>query len=226
MISLNTIGKIFYSVMVVILFTVASIITVSNIDIPNGIKIFAVQSGSMEPTIHVGSIVITKPFQDYKVGDIVTFKTREEKLIKRPKQTTTHRIYEVKKNKGQLVIITKGDANNAPDINTITEDLILGKIIIIVPLLGFFVNFTKTFPGLIILIIIPATIIIYSELLNIKNETIRLLKERKERKERKLTTKERVEVAIGKEEIAVEKGIRKLLRKLPFFAKATKGKEK
>jgi hypothetical protein len=54
-------------------------------------------------------------------------------------------------------------------------------------------------------------LIIYSELLTIKNEVQRLLKEQKKRK---LTVKEKVELEIGEEEIKAEKGIKKLWKRL------------
>lgn len=219
-INFKLIGGIFYWIVLIVLLFVAGLTAISALNIPGNYKLFTVLSGSMEPTIKTGSIVIIKPQDNYKKGDIITFQD-----LNKPKTTITHRLQEIKKGETETVFITKGDANKAPDVNHITKKQILGKTLFSVPYIGFPVNFAKTKEGLILLIIVPAIIIIYSELMNIKNETIRLLKERKERK---LTAKEKVEVAIGKEEIAAEKGIKKLWRKLkiPSFVKSSEGKGK
>lgn len=60
-------------------------------------------SGSMEPTIRTGSLIIMKKEPDYKEGAIITY-DNGEKLI-------THRIVEKKGDK----IVTQGDANSLPD---------------------------------------------------------------------------------------------------------------
>ena len=47
---------------------------------------------------------------------------------------------------------------------------IIGKKIAAVPYLGFPISYAKTTPGLILLVIIPAVIIIYDEMQKIKKE--------------------------------------------------------
>lgn len=49
-------------------------------------------SGSMEPTIPTGSLIISKPVAQYQVGDIVTFKSPN---AKNSLDRTTHRIYDI-----------------------------------------------------------------------------------------------------------------------------------
>ena len=80
-----------------------------------GYSYLEVISGSMEPTISIGDIIIidTKD-NDYKVNDIVTFKDVNGSFV-------THKIVD-KTDKG---FITKGDANN-----TIDQDYIASKDII------------------------------------------------------------------------------------------------
>jgi len=202
---MKKITNIIYSVMVFILILVAGVVGASTLNIPGGIKLYSVQSGSMEPAIHTGSIVISKPSDNYQKGDIITFKAEKDRLVKNPRYITTHRIYEIKNIDGKEEYVIKGDANNTPDIELASKDLVLGKTIFSIPLLGYPVSFAKTREGLIILVIIPATIIIYSGLMNIKNEAKKLLKERRKRK---LTTKEK----IGKEIIAVEKDLGNVLK--------------
>lgn len=148
----------------------------SIIPIPGNYKIYTVLTGSMNPTIKTGSIVFIKPQKNYQLKNIVTFFTST------PKQTTTHRIVGVKTINHQQVFITKGDANKSDDFKNLPFQNILGKVVFSIPFLGYLISFSKTFTGLIILIVIPATIIIYSEIINIKNEVIRLVKKRRIKK--------------------------------------------
>lgn len=132
-----------------------------------GIKLLVVKSGSMEPTIKTGSMVIDKSEDNYQIGEIVTYKGREN-----PQETTTHRIINEEIQNEIKFFTTQGDANNAPDSEKVVQDRILGKVIFKIPYLGYLVAFTRTLPGLIIFIVVPATIIIYDEILNIKKEII------------------------------------------------------
>lgn len=171
----SLISNIIYWVFIGLLILVAGAATFSAMDIKNGMKIFTVQSGSMSPKIPIGSIVIIKPASSYKVGDIITFKSVKDLNEKNPKKTTTHRIVKIKFQKGKLQFITKGDANNAPDSQPVALKQILGKTVISLPLLGYLIGFANTQTGFIVLIVIPATIIIYSELLNIKKEIQKII---------------------------------------------------
>ncbi len=132
--------------------------------------VLVVLSGSMEPAIKTGSIVVIKPEIVYKIGDVVTFQNSDYLKV-----TVTHRIFSIKNGS----FVTKGDANKTPDIKEVSEKQILGKVFFVIPLLGYLVNFAKTQQGLIILIIIPSVIIVYNELINIKNEAVRLIRGRK-----------------------------------------------
>jgi len=148
---------------VVILFALFALS--SKIPIPGNYKLFTVMSGSMEPTIKTGSLVVVKPAKEYKVNDIITFKN-----LKDPKQTTTHRLIETKEEGGLTYGITKGDANNGPDSEKVYQNMIVGKVRFSIPYIGYPIAFSRTLPGLIIFVIVPATIIIYDEILKIKEE--------------------------------------------------------
>ena len=203
--------KIGYWFVVAVLVIIAAVAAISALDIPGGIKLYTVQSGSMAPAIPAGSLVLSKPADSYRVGDVITFKAEKDRLIKNPKYTTTHRIHEIKEIAlGQKEYVTKGDANDTPDSQAVAKDLVLGKTVFSIPLLGYPISFAKTREGLIILIVIPATMIIYSEILNIKNEAKRLIQERKKRK---LSGVEKAEVTVGKEVEKTEKGIKRLFKK-------------
>ncbi|MCX6766117.1 MAG: signal peptidase I [Candidatus Moranbacteria bacterium] len=177
------IGKIFkYTVntLLVALVLIGVLVVFSFIPFPGNYKVFTVMSGSMSPAIHAGSLIFVKPLADYNVGDVITRRTRD------PKITITHRIVskeeinspqlgpprlgEAGEAGGKIAFETKGDANDAPDGEKFTKEGIVGKAFISVPLLGYPVSYAKTTPGLILLIIIPAVIIIYDEMQKIRNE--------------------------------------------------------
>ncbi len=212
--------NIVYWLAITVLIVIATVTAISALNIPGGIKLYAVQSGSMAPTIPAGSLVVSKLADNYHVGDAITFKAEKDRLIKNPKFTTTHRIYDIKETAlGQIEYVTKGDANDAPDSQAVAEELVLGKTIFSIPLLGYPISFAKTREGLIILIVIPATMIIYSEILNVKNEAKRLIQKRKKRK---LSAVEKAEVVIGKEVEKTEKGIKRFFKKFKFRSKNKK----
>ena len=96
-------------------------VKILNKDYPNifGYTFFEIVSGSMSPTIEKGDMIIVKIDNDYKVGDIVSFK-EEDSII-------THRIVE----KGDNYYVTKGDANNTVD-NPIKKEQIIGRTVKIV----------------------------------------------------------------------------------------------
>ena len=138
-----------------------------------GLKMFAVKSGSMEPEVGKGSIVFTKPASEYMVGDIITYQ------ISNGSDYVTHRISGIEEDESKMYYRTKGDANSSEDFAAVSDDRIVGKLLFKVPYVGFFVQYTKTLPGLMLLIIIPATIIIYEEVKKIRIEAKEIIKKRK-----------------------------------------------
>jgi len=137
----------------------------SQLDFPGNYKILLVQSGSMSPAINTGDLVVVKPISKYQKGDIITFWSKEKINI-------THRIISIQDNQ----INTKGDANQVSDQDFIEKNQILGKVFYNIPNFGYIVFFIKSIPGLITLIIVPATIIIYQEFIQIKNTFIKMSK--------------------------------------------------
>lgn len=78
----------------------------------------------MVPTFEKGDIIIIKKQKEYNVGDIITYETEEQGT----KYLVTHRIIEINENG----YITKGDANNTKDEETIYENVIRGKLFLTV----------------------------------------------------------------------------------------------
>ena len=144
---------------------VALLLIVSVLPITGNYKIMTVISGSMEPAIKTGSVVIVKPASDYKIGDVITFGP-----YSRTKAPTTHRIYDMKIEGGNPVYITKGDVNNAPDAREIQKKDVVGKVLFDVPFVGYAVDFAKKPLGFALIIIVPAVIIIGDEIKKIYGE--------------------------------------------------------
>jgi len=157
--------KYLYYLFLTCIAAIALLLIVSAFPITGNIKFLTVLSGSMEPTIKMGSVVLVKPTDNYKIGDVITF--GEISKIKTP---TTHRIYEIKVQGSQPVYITKGDANNAPDTKEITGQDIVGKVWFTAPYVGYAVNTAKKPFGFMLIIIVPAMIIIWDETKNIFEE--------------------------------------------------------
>lgn len=174
--------KLIYWLVLTIVVVVAGLSAMSVLGIPQGLRTFVVQSGSMEPAIKTGSLVFVKPQSDYQVSDIITAKLDTNSDIKNPATTVTHRITDINTDDGNISYVTKGDANQSPDMNPRPKDMVIGKVILTLPYLGFPVGFAKTQTGFIIMIVIPATIIIYGELLKIKGEIVAIIKNKKNSK--------------------------------------------
>jgi len=96
-----------------------------------GMATFVVTGGSMEPTIHKGSLVIDQPVTADKLhlGDIITFDHYD--------QTTTHRIVGVEGSATGTMFSTKGDANQVTDPEPLTFPGRVGLVKLAVPGLGY-----------------------------------------------------------------------------------------
>ena len=98
-------------------------------------RLFIVLSSSMHPTIKAYDLIIVKNIDEYKVGDVITYKHDNTYI--------THRIVSI----SDKYITTIGDSNNIEDY-PIDKDNVVGKIVFN---LG---NFNRLFVVLIILIIL------------------------------------------------------------------------
>jgi signal peptidase I len=87
-------------------------------------------SGSMEPRIHSGDVIVTREVQpaDLTKGQVITTIDPDS-----PEKTRTHRVLE-RDSAGKIV--TKGDANREPDSTSVTNDAVLGLGVVRVPYVG------------------------------------------------------------------------------------------
>ena len=77
-----------------------------------GYEVKVVKSGSMEPSIQTGGIVIVSPTETktYAEGDVITFGTDNTGAV-----SVTHRVVEATGASRTAVYTTKGDANQEMD---------------------------------------------------------------------------------------------------------------
>jgi signal peptidase len=121
-----------------------------------GWRLDTVYSGSMEPAIMTGDLVVTRPVAtgDISVGDIITFATS--------KGLTCHRVASAESDPTRFV--TRGDSNDCPDPMEVTPENVRGKVVTHIPMAGYFSQFVKTPFGLIVTIVLPGLLIIGAEL--------------------------------------------------------------
>jgi signal peptidase len=132
----------------------------------------------MNPTISKGSLVIVnKKKTEFPQNDIITFKYPVNM-----QRTITHRIVGRVTESNYDYFVTKGDNNKENDPWKVTPDLIVGSVVLIIPTIGYLVEFISKPLGLVVLVIIPAMILIYKEIeviLNIITSNLRLTKHKK-----------------------------------------------
>ena len=126
--------KIIEKILLGIFIIIAIFLAIPLIPIQGNYIVKSVQSGSMEPAIKKGSVIVIIPSSDYKIGDVVTFKKNRTPI--------THRVVDIKK-KEINVYVTKGDANESLDMWEVYENDIIGKSVFSVPFLGYIVDFIK-----------------------------------------------------------------------------------
>ena len=101
------------------------------VPMPFGVGSAVVLSGSMEPAVSVGDLLIISEWNNYQVGDIVVYQSG--------RIAVTHRIVSISGDE----VITRGDANNAED-EPISLERIKGKVVMIIPCVGYLVRIIKT----------------------------------------------------------------------------------
>ncbi|MHA6260997.1 signal peptidase I SipW [Sporosarcina sp. CAU 1771] len=155
-------NNILTGILMVLLITVASLVVITKASGGEpqlfGYQIKTVLSGSMEPGIQTGSIIAVKTDIDknsFKEGDVITF-MEEEILI-------THRVTEVSGSGDSVLYRTKGDNNNAADMNPVMAQNVVAEYSgFTLPNVGYFVNFSQSKNGAFLLLIPGFLLLLYS----------------------------------------------------------------
>ena len=111
-----------------------------------GYQMYTVISGSMEPALPVGSLVYVKYQEPESIEkkDIIAFYGSNESS-----SIITHRVVYNKKLSGEFV--TKGDANKEKDMNPISYNQYMGKVVLMIPVIGGVAQTLTTGSGKIVL---------------------------------------------------------------------------
>jgi signal peptidase I len=125
------IGRGFGAVLVVVV--VAAAVAVAGVPAATGATALTVLSGSMEPSLPVGSTVVVRPRPATEIvaGDVVTFTDRDE--AGGEARVVTHRVIAVEPGPR---FRTKGDANDAPDPGVVEAADVQGVQWYVVPWVG------------------------------------------------------------------------------------------
>lgn len=115
----------------------ASRLAGNHLPMPFGYGLGTVLSGSMEPNISKGDLIIVKEKEDFSINDIVVFEDGSSLVV--------HRIIDIQDEK----ITTKGDANNAAD-EPIDLNAIKGEVVGWIPYAGVVIEFMKTPIGIVL----------------------------------------------------------------------------
>ena len=106
-----------------------------------GWQSLTVMSGSMEPTIGTGDVIVTRPVAPLKtrVGDVVTFHdpTRGGRLV-------SHRVRRIQIAGDRVEFETKGDANNTSERWRVGVGGRIGRVVYRVPRCGYLVRWLAT----------------------------------------------------------------------------------
>jgi signal peptidase len=131
---MRTTATLFAGVGVVCVFAYAALLVA-------GYKPVEVYSGSMVPTLRVGSIAFDRPVSgdSIRVGDVITFQDPYT-----PGRLVTHRVVRIFHTKHGLAYRTKGDANATRDPWTIKLSDRVGRMSFSVPYAGYVAWYAHT----------------------------------------------------------------------------------
>lgn len=107
-----------------------------------GWRQMVISSGSMEPAISVGDLILVHRRPAYQPGEVVTYRLPDGAYI-------THRII-ARTAGGQFIL--QGDANNTPD-ELVDPAAIAGRVERVIPRVGNFILWLKTVPGMLCIIL-------------------------------------------------------------------------
>ena len=124
-----------------------------------GFRVFTIITGSMEPELKVGDVILVKEatFEELKLKDVITYESDDkgtEGMI------ITHRIIDIDKESKK--IITKGDANDVED-PAIDSSQVYGKVSYKFTLISLLTKLVRNKYGFYFLIFVPLVLVIFLE---------------------------------------------------------------
>lgn len=149
-----------------------------------GYSMFRVVTGSMEPTIPVGSLLICKQtgMETVQVGDIICFRAQESVIFG---QMVTHRVTGIfSAVDGSLLFETRGDANLVADGFMVSQNNFVGKVVwytgannVLSSILSFFSNKIGFLACIVIPILLLGGLLMKECVNNIRSELRKAMEE-------------------------------------------------
>lgn len=129
--------------------------------LPFGARPHTVLTGSMEPAIAPGDLVVDQQISplDARPGDVVTFRDPEDQS-----RYLTHRVKSVRRSDPYLAFVTQGDANNSVEKWRIRPSGELGRVLYTVPWVGHVAVFSHTRLGFLLVFVLPLLLLGLEEL--------------------------------------------------------------
>lgn len=123
---MSKIIKVIFNILLILI--IVLLIAYLVLRVSDKIRIYKVETGSMEDQIHTGDYILLYKKNKYFIGDVVTYRVDN--------YFVTHRIIKIDNDK----VTTKGDANNQED-DEISINQIEGKVVYCGGLLNFIIDF-------------------------------------------------------------------------------------
>jgi signal peptidase len=117
-----------------------------------GAEVFTIRSGSMEPAIGTGALVVVTEGADPGVGDVVAYRLPNGAVV-------THRVSRVVDGEAGRFLETRGDANSDPDPSLVPQEAVVGEVSLALPLLGFLLALLGMPIGIVTLISVAGTLL-------------------------------------------------------------------
>ena len=154
------------AIILAVLATYVSFTTTSgNVPSVFGLRMYSVQTKSMEDTLMKGDLVISKAVKDpkdLKHKDIITYWT----IIDGERVLNTHRIVSVSEiSAGTRAFITQGDNNTIPDSHPVHQKDIVGQYAFRIAGVGKVFDYLQTSTGFLLVVVIPVLIFLLYQLI-------------------------------------------------------------
>ena len=121
-----------------------------------GLRLYGVETGSMEPAYPVGSVVYVADAnpEDVRVGDVITYMLGTDTTT-----VMTHRVTAV--NEAEQTFITKGDANEIEDAEPVAFHRLIGKPVFCIPRIAPVSEFMNSKAGMVVIAALFLLVIVF-----------------------------------------------------------------
>jgi signal peptidase I len=143
---------------------VAGLVAALVVPLAFGARPYTVLSGSMQPVIAAGDLVVAQRVSpsDVRLGDVVTFEDPA-----RGNRLTTHRVGGIRREGAKFEFVTKGDANNATERWRVASGGDLGRVSYRIPWIGNVTVLARRPLGFALMVALPLLLLAINELARI-----------------------------------------------------------